>query len=80
MDTKYFFDEDFGEVKMEYSPETKSLVLNGELFILNTPNDFDEDMVFYAWDTFKCHYNTYGLTWIQYEQIPEMENLYGEDY
>ena len=75
-----FIDEDFGEVKMEYCPETKNLVLGGELVIRNTPGDFDEEMVFSAWDTFKLHYNSYGFVIVDYDKIPEMEDLFGEDY
>ena len=78
-----FIDEDFGEVKMEYCPETKNLVLNGDLVIRNTPDDFDEERVFSAWDTFKLHYNSYGFVIVDYDQIPEMENYYeevGESY
>ena len=80
MNNYTFIDEDFGEVKMEYSPETKNLVLDGDLVIRNTPSDFDENMVFLAWNTFKNHYNSYGFVCVDYEQIPEMENHYGEEY
>lgn len=80
MNNYTFIDEDFGEVKIEYSPETKNLVLDGDLVIRNTPSDFDENMVFLAWNTFKNHYNSYGFVCVDYEQIPEIENLYGEDY
>ena len=80
MNTYFFMDEDFGEVKVEYSPETKNLVLNGDLVITNTPEDFDEEMVFLGWETFKLHYNSYGFVIINYDQIPEMENFYGEEY
>ena len=80
MNTYFFMDEDFGEVKVEDSPETKNLVLNGDLVITNTPEDFDEEMVFLGWETFKLHYNSYGFVIINYDQIPEMENFYGEEY
>lgn len=80
MDTIFFMDEDFGEVKMEYSPETKNLVINGELIITNTPEEFDEEMVMYSWDIFKVHHNSYGFVCINYDQIPEMENYYVESY
>lgn len=74
-----FIDEDFGEVKMEYCPETKNLVMD-TLVLRNTPIDFDKEMVFYSWNIFKLHYNSYSSVVIDYDKIPEMENYYGEDY
>ena len=74
METYRFFDEDFGDVKMEYCPETKNLVMDS-LVIRNTPSDFDNEMIVFAWDSFKRHYNSYGFVVINYEDIPNMENI-----
>jgi hypothetical protein len=69
-----FIDEDFGEVNMDLSKETGTMVI-ADLEITNIPNDYDEDMIFRAWNIFKINYASYGSMCIDYNQISQMEQI-----
>lgn len=72
-------DEDYGRVDCFYNPNTKLFMCGNDLAIMNTPEDWTEDIIQEAWSTYRRHSNTYGYMVVDYDQIPELEQILSQE-
>ena len=72
-------DEDYGRVDCFYYPNTKFFMCGNDLVIKDTPEDWTEDMIQEAWSTYRRHSNTYGYMVVDYDQIPELEQILSQE-
>ena len=79
---KYFIfnieDYDFGTVPVYYYPEENAIIADS-LVVIGVPSDYEETIILKAWDSFKCHYGTYGTMVVLYETIPVLEEQIAEN-
>ena len=71
----YIKDNDFGRVAVYYYPEN-NVIKADDMVICGVPENYETDMMMYAWGVYKKHYCDYGSMWVSYDQIPELESFY----